>query len=93
MADPLVDEWHSRDLDSNILQRELAAVHDWQHSSKTFHIMRDHPAHGVHILGGMFGIKMSNGNFHQMKKMFERILEFAEEMWFYGLDQNALYAA
>ncbi len=30
MADPLVDEWHSRDLDSVISDREAAAVNDWR---------------------------------------------------------------
>jgi len=30
MADPLVSEWHSRDLDSSISAREVAAVIDWR---------------------------------------------------------------
>ena len=30
MADPLVEEWHSRDLDSCISAREAAAVRDWK---------------------------------------------------------------
>ena len=41
MADPLVSEWHCRDLDSRISERELAAVKNWQISNKTYHIMRD----------------------------------------------------
>ncbi len=30
MADPLVEEFHSRDLDSLIMRREVAAVNDWK---------------------------------------------------------------
>ena len=41
MADPLVAEWHCRDLDSRISSRELAAVNNWRTSNKTYHIMRD----------------------------------------------------
>ena len=54
--------------------------------------MRDNYQHNVPILGGMFGMKMTKVNFPFMKRMFERILDFVEEMSFYGLDQNALRA-
>ena len=57
MADPLVEEWHCRDLDSNVTQRELAAVLDWQSSRRTYHIMRDHPWHFAPIVGCCFGMK------------------------------------
>ena len=30
MADPYVDEWHSRDLDAWMLQREVDAVKEWK---------------------------------------------------------------
>lgn len=33
MADPLVEEWHSRDLDSRISRREVAAVEDWKQNT------------------------------------------------------------
>ena len=29
MADSLVDEWHSRDLDAKMIQREVDAVEEW----------------------------------------------------------------
>ena len=29
MADSLVDEWHSRDLDAKIIQREVDTVEEW----------------------------------------------------------------
>tara|TARA_R100001509_G_C4836569_1_gene205084 strand:- start:377 stop:1048 length:672 start_codon:yes stop_codon:yes gene_type:complete len=51
----------SRDTDSRLNHREKAAVDQWMLSNKTFHIMRDHPAHGFPILGGMWGIKNTAG--------------------------------
>jgi len=50
MADPFVDEFHSRDLDAKILQREVDAVNEWKATNFTFHVMRDHPHHGTGIL-------------------------------------------
>ncbi|XP_046400121.1 uncharacterized protein LOC124166578 isoform X2 [Ischnura elegans] len=55
MADPLVDVFISRDLDSRPSEREVAAVNDWLNSNLTFHIMRDHPFHTPKILAGMWG--------------------------------------
>ncbi len=44
-----------RDCDSVLTERELYAVKEWENSKKSFHIMRDHPAHTSVIMGGMFG--------------------------------------
>ncbi|CAG0920569.1 unnamed protein product [Notodromas monacha] len=55
MADPRTDIFLSRDLDSDITQRELDAVNDWLSSGKILHSMRDNPNHGATILGGMWG--------------------------------------
>jgi hypothetical protein len=49
----------SRDLDSALTQRERAAVDEWLASNKSFHSMRDHPMHGVPMLGGMWGFRPS----------------------------------
>lgn len=46
-----------RDADSRPSRRERAAVDEWMASGKTLHIMRDHMAHGNHILGGLWGIR------------------------------------
>lgn len=46
-----------RDTDSRISPREIYAIKDWIESDADVHIMRDHPYHGVPILGGMWGIK------------------------------------
>ncbi len=36
MADSLVEEWHSRDLDSRVTAREAAAVEDWLRNRSDF---------------------------------------------------------
>lgn len=44
----------SRDLDSEIYQREVDAVNEWLYKTiYAFHIMRDHEQHSIEILGGM----------------------------------------
>lgn len=55
MADPMVSEFHSRDLDSNLTAREVAAVRDWLATPHTYHVMRDHIWHTSPIQAGMFG--------------------------------------
>ncbi len=55
--DPEVEIMISRDTDSRFLLREKLAVDQWLESGKLFHIMRDHPFHGIEILGGMFGTR------------------------------------
>ena len=55
LVDPLVDEFHSRDLDSQCSQRELDAVREFQNTQYAqFHIMRDHRMHSAPMLGKMF---------------------------------------
>ena len=57
VVDPLVSEFHSRDLDSVASTREVDAVKDWRTAkNKTFHIMRDYPLHGVPILGDIVNV-------------------------------------
>ena len=52
MVDPLVSEFHSRDLDSIVSHREFAAVNEWKNiANRTFHIMRDNKLHGSAIPG------------------------------------------
>ena len=51
MLDPQVSHMVSRDLDSLLNDREGSAVQEWLKSDKAFHFMRDHPAHGIEILG------------------------------------------
>lgn len=63
--DPDVDIFLSRDCDSRIGLREMAAINEWLSSDKDFHIMRDHIDHNTEILGGMWGCR--NGLLRKMK--------------------------
>jgi len=86
-ADPKVEAMVSRDCDSRITLREVAAVDEWMKSNAMFHIMRDHPWHGTPILGGMWGVKapllrnikelmsqFDKGNFWQVDQNFLKLL-------------------
>ena len=46
-----------RDADSQILEREIQAVKEWEESNLEMHIMRDHPLHRTRIMGGMWGAR------------------------------------
>jgi hypothetical protein len=74
----------SRDADSRLSLREKAAVDEWLASDKGFHIMRDHPWHGVEILGGMWGAK--RGVIIDIKPRIEKFLK--NDAW--GVDQSFL---
>lgn len=54
---PGVSQIIFRDSDSRVSQREKVAVDEWSESGKALHIIRDHPSHGIPILGGMWGIQ------------------------------------
>jgi hypothetical protein len=60
----------SRDCDSRISEREVFAVNEWLKSDKDFHIMRDHPYHGVPILAGMWGCR--NGILSNINEFLEK---------------------
>ena len=98
MADPLVSEWHCRDLDSRISPRELSAVEDWQISGHTYHIMRDHPYHVATIVGCCFGMKITSDNYVTMTDNFDKMLDFVGkntackivELFRYKIEKNKL---
>jgi len=52
--DPMVDITSSRDLDSPLINREQIVIEQFLNSTYLFLIMRDHPLHGVPILGGLW---------------------------------------
>lgn len=89
MGDPTVDVFAVRDLDSPVYQREVDAVSDWLATNKTFHIMRDNPAHVTHILGGMWGARNTNDNLKEMQEMRQKILDGGSS-WFKSFDQLLL---
>ena len=48
----------SRDCDSRLFERDVAAVNEWLESGKMFHIIRDHPGgHMWEINAGMWGCR------------------------------------
>ena len=66
----------SRDLDSSITAREVAAVEEWLQSEKPLHSMRDHPAHHHPLMAGMWGTKTTQDTIrHQWVRSFHNILE------------------
>ena len=91
--DPQVNIAFSRDLDSKITHRELAAIRQFLNSTKEFHIMRDHPHHHVDILGGMWGIKLTPTMRIKMNESFEKMFHskvFYSNWKNYGPDQDLL---
>ncbi|CAF4730767.1 unnamed protein product, partial [Rotaria magnacalcarata] len=52
--DPMVDFVSSRDLDSPLTKREQIVVEEFVNSSHLFLTIRDHPFHGIPILGGLW---------------------------------------
>ena len=54
-ADSSVDRFIVRDADSRLGLRDKAAVDEWSASGYSMHYLRDHPAHGRAINGGMWG--------------------------------------
>ena len=91
MADPYVEEWHSRDLDAIMIQREVDAVNEWKNTGLGFHIMRDHPSHVAQILGGMFGVKQNTLVRKKSRQLeFSRMLNKYGFNWLQGVDQDAL---
>lgn len=57
ILDPEVEYFISRDCDSRLNQKEVAAVDEWIKSNKILHTMHDNPEHaGAIILGGMWGV-------------------------------------
>jgi len=54
-----------RDLDSEIFEREVDAVHEWLFkTSYAFHIMRDHEYHDIQMLGGLWGVASNRLSIH-----------------------------
>lgn len=70
-AEQDVDIMISRDSDSLIGVREVAAVNEWLNSGKKFHIMRDHEQHATKIMAGMWGVRD-----HYLSNMKELITTF-----------------
>ena len=84
-SDDSVDIVIVRDTDSRLSLREKLAVDEWELSTANFHIMRDHPAHTVVIMAGMWGCKK---NTLDIKTLVEQCPYISNEE--YGTDQKFL---
>ena len=74
--DPQVDILMSRDLDSRLSRRELAAVEEWLDSGSPVHVMRDAPSHASPMLAGMWGARLEDVNIRRLwAGAWDRILE------------------
>jgi len=74
-----------RDTDSRVGERERAAVEEWLSSDKGVHIMRDHPAHGFPVLGGMWGMKKGAiPNFDSLLKNFSQENKYGTDYEFFA---------
>ena len=93
---PQVDIYVSRDLDSRLNDREAAAVAEWVGSKHHFHFMRDHPAHGIEILGSGWGVSLGPANSTVRTLMSEAFHAGSRDTLFwaprdsYGPDQGFL---
>nr|XP_027215805.1 uncharacterized protein LOC113808572 [Penaeus vannamei] len=54
LGDERVSAFFVRDSDSILLERGAAAVREWMAGNKSFHLLRDHPYHGIPIMGGLW---------------------------------------
>jgi hypothetical protein len=52
-GDDFVDYFSSRNLDSELIEREKDSVDVWLKENTEFHIMRDNPSHNTFMLGGI----------------------------------------
>ncbi|XP_042889467.1 uncharacterized protein LOC122264572 isoform X2 [Penaeus japonicus] len=57
LGDEKLSAFFVRDSDSLLLEREAEAVKEWISGNKSFHLLRDHPYHGIPIMGGLWGAR------------------------------------
>ena len=70
-ADPTVERFISRDVDSRLMRRDAVAVAEWVKSDKGFHIVRDHPSHSNYPMsGGLWGAR--RGALPQVMELISR---------------------
>jgi len=77
MGDSTVARFAVRDTDSVFSSREQAAVAEWVKSGKLLHVMRDHPQHGIEIMGGLFGIHQPPAVKETFKVYFQQLLKMS----------------
>ncbi len=85
--DPNVDRYIVRDLDSDFIWRERAAIDEWIRSNFSFHSMADADNHDVPIMGGMWGGTSKQKLPFSIK---EKALQNLHQTEYKGGDQNFL---
>ena len=96
--DKEVERFIVRDADSRITERERVSVEEWINSGKVLHIMRDHPHHHYHILGGMWGM-VSQKDFniesecfnYNIKTNYEIETQWFEKWWDMNFLRDIIY--
>ena len=83
-------------MDSLITSREAEAVKEFLASKHHFHFMRDHPSHGIEVLGSGWGTRLGPYNSTVRKLFRESFLKASHDYIFWakrdswGPDQNFL---
>nr|XP_045587714.1 uncharacterized protein LOC123749642 [Procambarus clarkii] len=96
LGDPQLAALMVRDTDSQVSERERAAVEAWLATGKHFHVMRDHPSHDAQILGGMWGARWDLGSdprphtAHALAALRDTMLREARGQTQRGQDQKIL---
>ena len=84
-----VEYFISRDCDSRIFERDVAAVEEWIASGKDFHIIRDHPGgHAWEISAGMWGAK--GGFIKNIKEKMNQYIQTSPWVTDRAVDQRFL---
>jgi hypothetical protein len=90
-----VTAYLSRDLDSRLTGREVAAVSEWLATGRAFHFMRDHPDHGTTILGSGWGWRYTADSRARWRTAWKRALKDRPLAWAprddWGPDQALLH--
>lgn len=85
MDDPRVRHFAMRDTDSRLGSKDQAAVAEWLASGHEWHAMRDHPCHGVPLLGCAWG-----GPGNKFPSMRKAISQWMTKDFKKGSDQRFL---
>ncbi|XP_037802344.1 uncharacterized protein LOC119596993 isoform X4 [Penaeus monodon] len=96
LGDERVSAFFVRDTDSLLLERGAAAVREWMSGNKSFHLLRDHPNHGIPVMGGLWGARwdLKTHNVSEFRKKLTGIrnalIKAAKGEFKKGVDQRIL---
>ncbi|XP_047479822.1 uncharacterized protein LOC125032608 isoform X2 [Penaeus chinensis] len=96
LGDERVSAFFVRDTDSLLLERGAAAVREWMSGNKSFHLLRDHPYHGIPVMGGLWGARwdLKTHNVSEFRKNLTGVrsamIKAAKGKFKKGVDQHIL---